>query len=120
MEYIKCKQDLKEFLEYESEQYSRKNTNIPLFAIKEKDVLYKLNYLLRKTEYAVNCNKISKNIWKLRLRLYENKYEMTIPINVFDKGVKFVHIGPRLVNGNAKVGKNCVMHINTAIVAGRN
>lgn len=28
-----------------------------------------------------------------------------------------MHLGPILVNGNVKVGKNCSLHINTSIVA---
>lgn len=50
--------------------------------------------------------------------MFQNKYCFNIPINVFDKGLKLIHIGSRLVNGNVKVGKNCVLHINTSIVAG--
>ena len=29
-----------------------------------------------------------------------------------------MHIGPILVNGNSKIGENCVLHINTGLVAG--
>ena len=29
-----------------------------------------------------------------------------------------MHVGPILINGNAKIGKNCSIHINTSIVAG--
>ena len=43
---------------------------------------------------------------------------MFLAINTFDKGFKLVHIGPRLVNGKAEVGKNFTMHANTYIVAG--
>ena len=40
-----------------------------------------------------------------------------IPPNCFEKGLIIRHIGPILVNRNAKIGKNCTLHINTAIVA---
>ena len=29
-----------------------------------------------------------------------------------------MHIGPILINGNARLGQNCSLHINTSIVAG--
>lgn len=118
MKYINSKDDFIEFITYESNKYGRKNSRCPVIAVKENDILYKFNYLLRKTEYMVNCNKIQKSFWKLRLRLFENKYNINIPINVFDKGLKLIHVGTRLVNGRAIIGKDCVMHINTAIVAG--
>ena len=117
--YIKNKKELKEFLDFESKKYGIKRARCPIIAIKERDILWKHNYLLRKTEYYTNCNKkLLKKFFRLRLKLFQNKYCLNIPINVFDKGLRLVHIGPRLVNGQAKVGKNCVMHINTCIVAG--
>ncbi len=117
--YIKTREDLKEFLNFESKGYGKKKIGCPIIAIKESDILYKHNYLLRKTEYYTNTNKrIFKLIFKLRLKLFQNKYCCNIPINVFDKGLKLIHIGSRLVNGNVRVGKNCVLHINTSIVAG--
>lgn len=117
--YIKSKKDLKEFLDYESKLYGRNNHRCPLIAIKEKDILWKHNYFLRKAEYSINTKKrIRKAFYKIRLKLFQNKYCFIIPTNVFDKGLKLVHIGPRLVNGGVRVGKNCVLHINTCIVAG--
>lgn len=116
--FLKTKQDLKEFLECESKNYNQKRVRCPLIAIRDWDILWKHNYLLRKTEYYTNNNrKILKNLYKLRLKMFQNKYSMTIPINVFDKGLKLIHVGPRCVNDKAKVGKNCTMHINTGIVA---
>ena len=117
--FINNKNDLKNFLKYESNLYDRKNIKCPIILIRENDILWKHNYLLRKTEYYNNVNKkILKNFYKLRLRLLQNKYQIFIPLNVFDKGLKLIHLGQRLVNGKTKVGKNCVMHVNTYIVAG--
>ena len=42
---------------------------------------------------------------------------MHIPLNVFDKGLKIMHLGPILVNGSVVAGKNCTLHMNTAIVS---
>lgn len=119
MKYIKNKKDLNEFLSYEARRYDMKNKRYPLIAIREKEILYKINYLLRKTEYYNNTNKkIIKNIFRLRLRLIQNKYLIFLPLNVFDKGLKLIHIGPRIINGNAKIGKDCTLHVNTSVVAG--
>ena len=45
---------------------------------------------------------------------------MHIPLNVFDKGLRIMHLGPILVNEKAVVGKNCCLHMNTAIVSSEN
>lgn len=118
VKFIDSKEKLKEFLNYEANKYGLKKCKYPFFSIKEKEVLFKCNYLLRKTEYYTNKNSIWKYLYKYALNKYKCKYAMSIPLNVFDKGLYFVHIGPRLVNGNSKIGKDCVMHINTCIVAG--
>lgn len=74
---------------------------------------------MRKAEYYTNTSKKLRGIFlKLRLKRLQNKYFLNIPINTFDKGLKLIHLGPRLVNGKARIEKNCVMHINTCIVAG--
>lgn len=117
--FIKNKKDLKEFLEYESRKYGRKNTRIPLICISEKSFLWKFNVLLRKTEYYVNTkNKLMSAIYRVLLARYRNKHKIHIPLNTFDKGLKLMHLGPVLVNGKAKCGKDISIHINTAIVAG--
>ncbi|MGY3815711.1 hypothetical protein ACWOA6_09240 [Globicatella sulfidifaciens] len=41
-----------------------------------------------------------------------------IPTNSFGCGLKIMHLGPILVNGKVKAGKNISIHINTSIVAG--
>lgn len=116
---IKNKNDLKEFLEYESKKYGLNSTKIRFLLIREVDVLYKYNYLLRKTEYYKNSNKkISRFIYHSRLKRMSNKYSIHIPLNVFGKGLKLMHVGPILVNGKVKAGENISLHVNTSIVAG--
>lgn len=119
LEYICTKADLKRFLEIESKKYNRKNERIPIIAITENDILWKHNVLLRKTEYYTNIgNKIMKLIYKLRLIRLQNKYSLHIPINCFDCGLRIMHLGPILVNGKVRAGKDITIHINTSIVAG--
>lgn len=117
--YIKNKIDLLYFLEKESKKYGRANIRMPLVCIREKDFLWKHNILLRKTEYYVNTNnKIMGIIYKIRLNRFQNKHQIHIPINVFDAGLKIMHLGPILVNGKVKAGRDISMHMNTSIVAG--
>ena len=119
MKYITNKKVLKEFLYYESKKYNLDKSSFPLLSFQESKELYKFNYLLRKLEYYTNCNKtIRKYFTKLLYTKLQRKYSIFLPINVFDKGLKLIHIGPRLVNAKCKIGKDLVMHINTCIVAG--
>ena len=55
--YINNKKDLRDFLIYESKRYKKKSIRCPIISMRENDILYKFNYLLRKTEYYTNCNK---------------------------------------------------------------
>lgn len=74
--------------------------------------------LLRKTEYHFNTNHILRfYIFKLRLLKLQNKYSIHIPLNTCRKGLRVMHVGPVLVNGNASIGEYCTFHMNTAIVA---
>ena len=119
MKHINSKEDLRDFLRYESKKYNLKKASYPFFALREEKILYKFNYLLRNLEYSTNCNKKFRKLFVrlLYLRL-ERKYLIFIPANVFDRGLKLVHIGPRLVNGDSVVGKDFVMHVSVNIVAG--
>ena len=114
---IDSKKKLKEFLDYELKKYGK--SKFDFLAITEKQILKKHQIILRKTEYYINTKKrILSVIYRFRLSKIQNKYALHIPINCCDKGLKIMHLGPILVNGNAKIGKDCSMHINTCIVAG--
>lgn len=117
-ESIDSKEKLKKFLKYESIKYNRKSIRMPIFCITENSFLWKYNVLLRKTEYYVNTKKKFRAfIWKCLLYRYQNKHQIHIPINTFGCGLKIMHLGPILVNGRVKCGKNISIHINTSIVA---
>ena len=90
-----------------------------IFSITEADVLRKHQMILRKTEYYVNNRKsILSKIYKTRLSRLQNKYSIYIPLNTCGKGLKIMHVGPILLNSKVTVGKDCSIHINTALVAG--
>ena len=84
------------------------------------DRRFKFYKSLRKAEYYTNFRKdqIGRLIGKLlRLRhvMLCQKYQWTIPINVFEEGLAIVHAGTIVVSGDAKIGKNCRIHVCTNI-----
>lgn len=117
--HINNKKDLKRFLSYESIKYGKKSTRMPLFCITERQYLWKHNLLLRKTEYYINTkNKIMALVYRILLMRFQNNHQIHIPINSFDIGLKLMHLGPVLVNGRVRGGKDITLHVNTSIVAG--
>lgn len=115
---IESRKDLHKFLKIESKKYVRKNIRNPFILITESDYLWRHNVLLRKTEYYVNTNKrIRSLLYKFFLKKFQYKHALHIPINSFGCGLKVMHLGPILVNGKVKGGKDISIHINTSIVA---
>lgn len=78
------------------------------------DDVWKFQIILRKTEYYTNLFRGNKKyflfhyiIYRLKLHNYSIKLGFSIPINVFGPGLSIAHRGTIVVNGAAKVGKNC-------------
>ncbi len=115
---IQSKSDYNRFVNHELNNYGLRRKFFFL-SYREINILAKHLILLRKTELHNNCNhKLRFYYYKTRLQLLQNKFSLHIPINCCDEGLKIMHVGPVLVNPNAMVGKNCVFHINTGLVAG--
>lgn len=81
---------------------------------------YRLYRSLRLTEYYTNCRKdplgrLAGKFLRLHHRILCDRYSWTIPINVFGPGLAIVHVGTIVVNGDAKIGKNCRIHVCTNI-----
>ena len=114
---ISSKEDLKEWLKYEKAKYgSNKIKNF--FLLGESAILRKHQIILRKAEYYANTNKkLRFAFYKVRLTKMQCKYSIHIPLNTCGKGLKIMHLGPILINGKARLGENCSLHINTALVA---
>lgn len=90
-----------------------------LIAGYENCILFNIQKKLRKAEYYKNTNKKIRHVFaRISLKRIENKYGIHIPVNTCDKGLRIMHLGPILVNGNAKIGKDCTMHVNVSVVAG--
>ena len=54
---------------------------------------------------------------KILLNWKSNRYGLHIGLNVFDKGLHVMHLGSILTNGRVRAGRDCAIHINTALVA---
>ena len=114
---IKTKADLNRFLCAELKKYGK--TKRIFLPFRETDICAKYNFLLRKCEYHNNTDhRLRFVFYQIRLGFAQNKYGIHIPINTCDEGLKIMHVGPVLINGNSIVGKNCSIHINTGLVAG--
>ena len=118
METIKTKKQLKEWLEVELARYG--NYGIKDILLKpENYILRKHQIYLRKAEYYTNTNnQIMRALYLAKLYKIQNRFGIHIPVNCCGKGLKIMHVGPVLVNPKAVLGKNCSLHINTAIAAG--
>lgn len=77
-----------------------------------RDEIWRFQIVLRKLEYMQNC---CHSFWQRPLLLYYKfrfhkdsiKLGLSIMPNVFEEGLAIMHYGSIVVNGNAKVGKNC-------------
>ncbi len=76
---------------------------------------------LRRVEYYNNCKitfgKLLLIYYRIKLRNISVKLGFSIPINVFGPGLSIPHYGTIVVNPNARVGKNCRLHVGVNIGA---
>lgn len=115
---IHSKADLKEWLDYELTKYGSKRL-LDFLCLSERSILRRHIILLRKMEYYTNSGKHIRSIlYKLLLRQIQNRYGLHISPNCCGKGLHIMHVGPILINGEATVGRDCVFHINSGVVAG--
>lgn len=114
---IQNKKELKEY--YRQDLRQSELLNKPLY-YRLLDRRYKFYKTLRRTEYYCNCkrgpiNGLIKRILIIKYNRMCNKYNWSIPINVFGPGLTIVHVGTIVVSGKAKIGKNCRIHVCTNI-----
>lgn len=116
---INSKADLKEYLAAELGAY-KVNKLAAFFGVSESGILRRHQILLRKSEYHHNTgHRVREAFFRYFLRRIQLRYCLQIPINAFGKGLKIMHLGPILVNGNTKVGEHCSIHIFTSLVSKR-
>lgn len=86
------------------------------------DEIWQFERLMRKAEFYKNCSKtIFGKIYSkwLQFKYYKKRIKLgfSIPLNVFGPGLSIAHYGTIVINGNAKVGKNCRIQECTTIGA---
>lgn len=110
------KAELKYYLKADAIAISAGYKHPHFFSIYESDIIWKYQIVLRKTEYWYNTKKknlfcyILAKFYQYRLFRMQVKTGISIPINVFGPGLSISHLGPIVVNGFVKVGKNCRLH----------
>lgn len=81
--------------------------------------LFRYVKLLRYTEYHHNhrggIHKILYALYRRRKNILGTKLGIEIWDNSFDEGLLIYHAGDIVVNGNARIGKNCQLHGNNCI-----
>ncbi len=117
---IENKSDYLYYLEADKISLGEKRNRPHIISIWESDVIWKYQRLLRKVEYLHNCkstgiHKVYYKWTQYRLFRAQLKTGFSIPINVFGPGLSIAHLGPIIINGFAKVGKNCRLHPFTTI-----
>ena len=114
---IESKKDLKRYLDLEKKKYNKKRVYIFRPCFSESSLIWKYVCRLRYEEYHYNSKHKFRYLFYHYLKTkLGRQLGFSIPINVIDEGLKLMHIGSVLVNAT-KVGKNCSLHINTALVA---
>lgn len=86
------------------------------------DIVWKFQRLYRRYEYARNAMRnplyLPYVLWlKLRFDRLSQRLGFSIPINVFGPGLSIAHYGTIVVNGNARIGRNCRMQEDVTIGA---
>ena len=73
-------------------------------------LLYKYIKYLRKTEYYCGQNKILFELYQRRKNKMGARLGITIWHNCAGEGLRIWHYGSVIINGRAKLGKNCQLH----------
>lgn len=86
------------------------------------DEIWKFQIALRRYEYHLNVtggllHPLKLGFAYLRYHRLAVQLGLTIPPNVFDKGLAIAHAGAIVVNSKAKVGQNCRIHPGVTIGA---
>lgn len=77
---------------------------------------------LRKCEYIKNTSRIKTLylnpayiFYKFRIKRLGLRLGFSISENCFDEGLSIAHYGSIVVNPNARIGKNCKIHVGVNI-----
>ena len=113
MPLIKSKDDLKLFISSDLRSLGMRNQRNWLML--NEIVIFQIR--LRRLEFAINC---SKNPLRILIRKYlfrriAIKLGISISPNTFGPGLSIAHRGNIVVNGGARIGANCRVHVGVNI-----
>ncbi len=109
---IRTREDYRFYLEADRASLAMTRSRPRLFG----DEIWRFERLLRAIEYC-GCHpdsliwKARKSLLMLRFHLLSTRLGFTIPPNVFGPGLAIAHRGTIVVNGAARVGANCRLHV---------
>lgn len=113
-----------EYLEQDRIALKRKPLTFKFYLINFflPDYTWNFQRLLRKVELLKNTkNNFFGNLifayYKIKFRKLSMALGFSIPENVFGPGLAIVHYGNIGVSANAKIGKNCRIHVGTTIAS---
>lgn len=114
---IKSKKDYREYVREDRKALGRENRRWPLTLL---DMPLRYQLALRRAEYYNNCctafwQKPFVLFFKLRHRILGNKCGYSIPLNTCGKGLNLAHLGTVVINGGAKIGEYCRIHVDVNI-----
>ncbi len=120
---IKNIKDLIHYLKTEKKIYisdNKKDKIVNYITNDQRVKIWKYIKLLRRTEYFYNMKKsIYRNIMYLLYRRRKNVLGIKLGIeiweNTFEEGLNICHSGVITINGNSKIGKNCILHGDNCI-----
>lgn len=115
------KKQLHECLKVEKELYLPKRVRLERILTSDNQYkLYQFVRLLRLTEYHYNnrkkgLHKVLYGIYRNRKNVLGRKLGVEMWENSFDQGLQIYHAGNIVINGGARIGKNCKLHGSNCI-----
>jgi serine O-acetyltransferase len=116
---IQTKNDLQRFLSVERGAYlygGRKDTIIAYLTDDPRAQIWRFQKRLRICEYRYNNRHRSPLHYMMFLWARKRKNSLGMRLgfeiseNIFDEGLRLYHCGNIVVNGDSRIGKNCVLH----------
>lgn len=110
---INSKADFKAYREADCRSLQISRNRVGRFS----NEIYVFQMRMRKLEYAINCGKNPLKIFcrKILFRKSSVKLGFSISPNTFGPGLSIAHRGTIVVNGGARIGANCRIHVDVNI-----
>ncbi len=110
---IKTREDYRRFVESDCRSLGLKNQRT--WTLRNEILVFQIR--LRRLEYVMNCNKNPLRVLYRRFlfRRASIRLGFSISPNTFGPGLAIAHRGTIVVNGGARIGANCRIHVGVNI-----